>query len=752
MRSLSHEADVSARVVTWLDRWKRAVLLTAALISVVAVFGLQRVQFDPDVLVYFSRDMPERKALEAIEDRFGLTNEVVFVLRARHGSILDETGLGAISFLHERVRTLPEVVATRSPISLMGEADTPPPGAGPAEIAARIRKAAAPGNGQAIVSADETVAAVAAIVPRNSRADIDITNVAVAARALQEQVQSRFPSVEVLLTGRLMMDTAFLTEGQQDTYDYAALQLGVLALVLLIAFRSLVAAAVLMAMVLAATLAMIGIVGWTGFTLNGISSAAPSVLLGLGVATGVHIVMAWQSALQRGMERRAAVAAALSANAVPVTLSVVTTLVSFLCLNLAASPPFRQLGNVVALGLVITLVMSFTVLPALLLAVPRIALPQAQPLSESMAALARFVIRRPRALLVVFAIATGGSVAGIAHITFDDTFSHYFDERFEIRRATDLFEEKLSGTIFVDFSVPASGVHGAFGREHLESLRAFSDWLLQRPEVADVVSLARVAREFAANAPPQLLDVAGLPETQQARAALQTGYQSARAQGLIGLVDEAQAFSRVNVILRGVSSADTLAFVRAAEARAAQIFNAPVLATGLPRLSAQLSLDSSRAMLISMAVTLAAVSLLLLVALRDVRLGAISLIPNLVPIAAAFGIWGFWVGEVSFAATVVGALTFGIVVDDTVHLLARYRVQRRRDGLAPAAAVEGTFRTVGVAVVITSVTLALSFAVFTFSGFLVNQHLGWLTAMTIMLALLADLLFLPPLLLWLDRR
>jgi hypothetical protein len=452
------------------------------------------------------------------------------------------------------------------------------------------------------------------------------------------------------------------------------------------------------------------------------------------------------------MDRRAAVAASLSANAVPVTLSVLTTLVSFLCLNLAASPPFRQLGNVVSLGLVITLIMSFTVLPAFLLAVPRITLPQAQPLSESMVALARFVTRRWRALLVAFAVATGGSVAGIAQITFDDTFSHYFDERFEIRRATDLFEEKLSGTIFVDFSVPVSGADGAFGREHLEKLRAFSDWLSQRPEVADVVSLASVAREFAANAPPQLLNAAGLPETPQARGALQSAYQSARAQGLIGLVDEAETFSRVNVILRGVSSADTLAFVRAAEARAGDLFNAQVLATGLPRLSAQLSLDSSRAMLISMAVTLAAVSLLLLFALRDVRLGAISLIPNLVPIAAAFGVWGFWVGEVSFAATVVGALTFGIVVDDTVHLLARYRVSRRRDGLAPAAAVEDTFRTVGVAVVITSVTLALSFAVFTFSGFLVNQHLGWLTAMTIVLALLADLLFLPPLLLWLDRR
>ena len=218
---------------------------------------------------------------------------------------------------------------------------------------------------------------------------------------------------------------------------------------------------------------------------------------------------------------------------------------------------------------------------------------------------------------------------------------------------------------------------------------------------------------------------------------LPIAYEAARREGLIGLVDAAGHNSRVNVVRRGVSSANTLAFVRAAEAKAAEIFGGAVLATGLPRLSAQLSLDSSKAMVISMVFTLALVSLLLLVSLRDVRLGLISLAPNLVPILAAFGIWGFSVGEVSFAATVVGALTFGIIVDDTVHILVKYRLLRRA-GHEPGAAIVNTFRSVGIAVVATSVALAASFAVFTFSGFLVNQHLGWLTAIVITAALIAD--------------
>jgi hypothetical protein len=137
-------------------------------------------------------------------------------------------------------------------------------------------------------------------------------------------------------------------------------------------------------------------------------------------------------------------------------------------------------------------------------------------------------------------------------------------------------------------------------------------------------------------------------------------------------------------------------------------------------------------------------------ALKNIKLGLISLLPNILPAVAAMGIWGFFVGEVSFAATVVGALTFGIVVDDTVHLLMKYQAARER-GLGPQLAIHETMRTVGVSVVVTSVALTLSFAVFTFSGFLVNQHLGWLTALTLIAALIADLLFLPPLILYAEK-
>ena len=132
------------------------------------------------------------------------------------------------------------------------------------------------------------------------------------------------------------------------------------------------------------------------------------------------------------------------------------------------------------------------------------------------------------------------------------------------------------------------------------------------------------------------------------------------------------------------------------------------------------------------------------------RLGAISLIPNFVPAAMAMGLWGYVVGEVGVAASVVTAIAFGIIVDDTIHFMTKY-VSARKSGLLPSESVQSAFRSVGRALLATTVVFGLGFMVFAASGLVTNQALGLLVGMTVVIALLADFLFLPPLLMALDR-
>ena len=157
-------------------------------------------------------------------------------------------------------------------------------------------------------------------------------------------------------------------------------------------------------------------------------------------------------------------------------------------------------------------------------------------------------------------------------------------------------------------------------------------------------------------------------------------------------------------------------------------------------------------MLAGTTMALVGISFILIFALRSFRLGLTSLVPNLVPGALGFGVWGLLVGEIGVSLSVVTTMTLGIVVDDTVHFLSKYRRARSELGCDPPDAVRVAFCTVGRALLTTSLVLVAGFVVVSLSSFHLNAGMGRLTALVIALALAADFFILPPLLMKVEGR
>jgi predicted RND superfamily exporter protein len=166
---------------------------------------------------------------------------------------------------------------------------------------------------------------------------------------------------------------------------------------------------------------------------------------------------------------------------------------------------------------------------------------------------------------------------------------------------------------------------------------------------------------------------------------------------------------------------------------------------------AHLSERNIKSMLSSSLFALGLISIIMVIVLRSVTLGVLSLIPNIAPAFMGFGVWGYAVGQVGLAVSVLIAMTMGIVVDDTVHFLAKYQRGRTEQGMSPEEAVRFAFRTVAAPMWISTVTLVGGFIVLACSGFQINAHMGGMTAITISFALLLDFFFLPVLLLQFDR-
>jgi predicted RND superfamily exporter protein len=157
-------------------------------------------------------------------------------------------------------------------------------------------------------------------------------------------------------------------------------------------------------------------------------------------------------------------------------------------------------------------------------------------------------------------------------------------------------------------------------------------------------------------------------------------------------------------------------------------------------------------MLIGSLLAFVLISTLLMFAFKSIKLGLISLIPNLLPAGVAFGVWALIDGRIGLGLSVVTGLTLGIVVDDTVHFISKYRRARVEKGMSSEDAVRYAFSTVGVALWITSLVLVSGFLVLSLSHFVMNGEMGLLTAITIAVALFLDLLFLPPLLMSLEKK
>lgn len=208
--------------------------------------------------------------------------------------------------------------------------------------------------------------------------------------------------------------------------------------------------------------------------------------------------------------------------------------------------------------------------------------------------------------------------------------------------------------------------------------------------------------------------------------------------------------TRVIVTLKNLSSKQMLAFESRSKAWLKTDMPETSIETGSTALMfAHVGQRNIRSMITGTLLVLVFISFILIGAFRSLSLGLISIIPNLTPSIAAFGIWALIDGRVGLSLSVVASITLGIVVDDTIHFISKYRHARLEKNYGCREAIRHAFSTVGEAIWITSAVLICGFIVLSFSPFTINSEMGLMTAITLTIALFLDLLLLPPLLmLW----
>ena len=758
-------AFVLERYIAFVLKRRWLVIGLAVLALLMLASGARFVEISTETRQLFDRNDPRLIALEAFEEIFVAADAALIAIAPLEGSVFTRETLGAIEELTESAWLTPYSVRVDSLTNYShswasGDTLTVGPLVGDAAFLddaalAEVEKTAL-GESEIVgrlISPDGRTAGLTVVValPENREAaNIEVTDFL---RAAVDGARKKHPELTFHLAGDVELNRT-MRDALQDEFNFLApVAFAVTMAVAALLLRSVWGTVALLFVLVSVVNSAMGFAGWTGMRLTGANSTAPMIVMTVTVAHSVHIVGTILCGLGRGLDRNAAIADSLRSNIWPVFLTSLTTATGFLSLNFSDSPPFRILGNIVSFGVLCAFVYSVTLLPALMSVLPMRSRARRLISVEFFDCFAGFVITFRKALLWTFGILVVVLVIGTQRIEFTDNWTEQFDNSYDFRRAADFIAENLTGLESLEYSLSAGREGGITDPQYLRKVDAFAEWFRKQPEVSHVQAFPDILKRLNKNMHGDDPAFYRLPENQALAAQNLLLYEFTLPAGrdLNNRIDVGKSATRMTVVLHRLSSARQIAVDERAQAWLEE--NAHDLiteATGISVAFAHVTRKNIESMLRGTIAAMAVVSLLLLFVFKSRRLGLISLVPNFLPAAMTFGLWGFLIGSVGMAASIVTAIAFGIVVDDTIHFLTKY-ASARKEGLSPSDSVRSAFRAVGHALWTTTSIFALGFMVFTLSGLASNTTLGLLVGIMIVIALFTDFLLLPPLLLAFDH-
>lgn len=753
------------RYTNFIIRWRWGVIVASLALSLLLAAGASQLGFKNDYRVFFSEDNPHLQAFEQQQKTYTKNDNLLFVISPNEGGVFDPAILSAVEEVTReawrfpfalRVDSLSNFQYSRAEGDELIVEDLVENAAAytPQQLAEIKQIALAePFIVGQLLNKEATVTAVNVTVHLPELSMDEAPKVVAAARELKTRIEAAYP-VEVHLSGVVMMSNAFFESSMKDMQTLLPAMYLIIILTMMLLLRSVGGTFATLLVIVFSMVAALGAAGWAGMALTPPSSSATTIIMTLAVADSVHILVTLFSGMRKGMSRHEALRYSMRLNFSPVFLTSATTVVGFLSMNTSDAPPFHDLGNITAFGVLWAWVLSITLLPALIAVMPLKAHQSDSQFGLWMQALGDFVIRQRKAILGGFGLFSLGFVALIPLNVFDDSFVAYFDESVEFRRDTDYINDNLGGIYQIQYSLSSGADYGVSDPEFLHKVESFVNWWRAQPEVTHVNTVTDTFKRINKNMHEDDAAFYRLPDEQDLSAQYLLLYELSLPEGLDlnNQMDIGKSATQVIVTLNDMPSSQIAAIAERGQEWLEREQQLQAFGVGPAVMFAYISKSNIRNMLVGTFISIVIISLLIALALRSARIGVLSLIPNLLPIAMAFGLWGLIKGEVNVAVSMVVGMVLGIVVDDTVHFLSKYLVARKEQHLSPEAAVRYAFSSVGVALVVTTLVLVAGFVVLTQSSFGMNSNMGALTAIAIALALLTDLLLLPVLLMKLDRK
>ncbi|MFT4579631.1 MAG: putative RND superfamily exporter protein [Nitrospinales bacterium] len=743
-------------------RFRWWIIFSTLVLVIAAASGARFLGFSTDYRVFFSEDNPQLVAFETLQNTYTKNDNVMFAVEPKDGKVFTPQTLAVVEEITQASWKIPYSLRVDSITNFQytwSEGDD-------LVVQDLIENAksftdeqlkkvqavalAEPLLRNRLITQKSDVTGINVTINLPHKSISETPEVVAFVREMKDKFEKKHPSIKIYLTGVVFMDNAFNEAGEGDMKSLVPVMYSIVLIIMALTLRTFWGTLVTVLIMAFSILTGMGLAGWSGILLTPISANAPTIILTLAVADSIHILVTFFYEMRHGKSKYDAIQESLRVNHLPVFITSVTTAIGFLSLNFSDSPPFRDLGNIVAMGVMAAYVYSVLFLPAMLSILPVRVKTGTTSQDGFIDSLGDWVILNRKSLFWGMMSLIIVLSSQIPRIEIDEKFNEYFDTRYQFRVDNDYVEKHLTGFESIEYSLKAGESGGISNPEYLKKVDAFAEWYREQPGVMYVSALTDTMKRLNKNMHGDDESYYRLPNERDLSAQYLLLYELSLPFGLDlnNQINIDKSSTRFTAILESVSTQAALDLEDSAQEWLKN--NAPpeMKSHGASPLImfSHIAMRNIDSMMTGTLLALLLISAILAGVLKSFKLGLISTIPNLVPVFMTFGIWAIFVGHIGMAVSVVAPVALGIIVDDTVHFLSKYRRARYELGKTPEEAVRYSFHTVGTALFLTSVILVCGFFVLTFSGFQMNVHLGLMTTIAIICALVADFLFLPTLL------
>jgi len=574
-----------------------------------------------------------------------------------------------------------------------------------------------------------------------------------AVRVIVERHKSE--DFRIMVAGVPVMVDRLMRGMQTDMGRFTALAVLTIALALALLFRRVAAVVLPVTVSGLAMLSTLSLMPLLDIALTTTTQIMPSFLLAVGVGGTVHILAIFYQASARGESKEDSIAFALEHSGLAVVMTSLTTaggMLSFVSSDIA---PVTELGIVTPIGVVMALVFSLVLLPALISVFPMVTSEQVDPGHVSptrrfLMACGDMATTHAWPVIGIWTLLLALSVLGAMRIELSHDPIAWFPEEDPMRVAMETVNEELNGTMFLEVVVDTGAENGIQSPELLERIERFQEFALAleggEVRVGKTISITDVVKETHQALNENHPEFYAIPRGRALLAQELLLFENSGSDDLEELVDSQFREARVTLKLPFADSIHYAAFFERLMEGGDEIFDgaATLTFTGEARLMTWLIKTLSHNLIRTYALAFSIITPLMILLLGSVRMGLVSMIPNLAPLIVTLGVMGWFGIPLEVFTMLIGSIALGLAVDDTVHFMHNFRRYFEQSGDVRYA-VRETLATTGQALLFTTIVLSSGFFIYMFATMKSLFHFGLVTGITIIVAFLADLVLAPAL-------